>query len=140
MTKRGAGPPAKSNHNGVELKANNIQHDRAEERLVSSERKFQAIFENANDAIFLERGDVFIDCNRKTEEIFGCPREEIIGHKPYKFSPARQPDGSDSKKKALEKINAAVSGHPQFFEWKCKKLYGPVFDAEELPWNDGSGS
>jgi PAS domain S-box-containing protein len=130
MAKRGAGPPTRPQHKGVQLKKNNVERNRAEERLVSSERKFKAIFENANDAIFLERGDVFIDCNRKTEEIFGCPREEIIGHKPYKFSPLRQPDGSDSKKKALEKINAAVSGDPQFFEWQCKKLNGPVFDSE----------
>ncbi len=106
------------------------EHHRLETDLVSFERKFKAAFENANDAIFLMREDAFIDCNPKTTEIFGCSREDILQRKPYDFSPTLQPDGRESKRMVFERINAALSGTPQFFEWKHNRLDGTLFDAE----------
>ena len=102
----------------------------SEERIASSEHKFRSIFEAASDSIFLMSDDTFIDCNAKTEVIFGCTREDILQHKPYEFSPSHQPDGRDSMEIALENINAAFDGKPQFFEWRHKKFDGTEFDAE----------
>lgn len=74
--------------------------------------------------------DRFIDCNSKTLEIFQCKRDQIIGKSPYVFSPELQPDGKKSREKAREKINAALSGQPQRFEWLHCRFDRTPFDAE----------
>jgi PAS domain S-box-containing protein len=98
--------------------------------LQQSELKFKTLFESANDAIFLMKEDVFIDCNEKTTEIFVGSKAQIIGKKPYQFSPEFQPDGHLSSTKAKEKITLAFSGTPQSFEWLHLKLDGTPFFAE----------
>ena len=98
--------------------------------LKTSEEKYKALFSKANDAIFLMDHGTFQDCNDKTLEMFGCKREEIIGQPPYKFSPRTQPDGKNSKEKALHMIEQCYQGKPQRFYWMHSKMDGTLFDAE----------
>jgi len=75
-------------------------------------------------------GDKFVECNECTLKMFGVTREQIVGQPPYRFSPLTQPDGRDSRESAIEKINAAIAGVPQFFEWTHSRFDDTTFDAE----------
>ncbi|QQS37271.1 MAG: PAS domain S-box protein [Ignavibacteriales bacterium] len=106
------------------------ERKKAEQILVENEIKYKALFDHANDAIFIMKDDIFVDCNTRTLEIFKCNRSEILGQNPFKFSPIFQPDGKFSDAKGMTLIHKALNGLPQFFEWKHSRLDGELFDAE----------
>ncbi len=102
----------------------------AEQALKESEEKYRILFTTATDAIFMMKGDKFIDCNPATSKMFECTRNQILNKSPYKFSPVYQPDGKLSETKARKYINNALKGKPQFFEWQHTTFKNKVFDAE----------
>lgn len=99
-------------------------------KLMTSESRYKSLFETAKDAIFIMSGEVFVDCNAATLDMFRCTREQIINKPPYDFSPAIQPDGRDSLTSAREKIHAALQGQTMLFEWWHQRADGEVFYAE----------
>ena len=103
---------------------------KAGEELPGNEEMFRTLFESSGDAIFIMDDEVFLACNSRTEVIFGCTRDRILGKSPQQFSPERQPDGELSAKIVKAKIDAALSGEPQHFEWVQQRFDGTPFYAE----------
>lgn len=109
-------------------------------QLKESEERFRALFEGANDGILIIRDQLFVECNSMALRMFGCEgRSEILGQGPWHFSPIDQPDGRDSKDKALEIIDAALHGSPQRFYWQHSRKNGTMFEAEVSLSRSGFG-
>jgi PAS domain S-box-containing protein len=106
------------------------ERKRAEQEIREKEGKYRVLFEAAKDGIFIQDATAFIDCNNKGAEMYGLPKEKIIGRSPIEFSPERQPDGRPSSAVAGEKIGAAFNGVPQVFEWQSLRADGSLFDVE----------
>jgi len=106
------------------------ERKQAEDALIDSEQRFRTLFDSANDAIFIQKDYLFIDCNNKALEMFGCCKEDIVGHSPAEISPETQPDGLLSSEKAIKKIDMALAGTPQFFEWESLRMDGVSVNTE----------
>ena len=108
----------------------------------NNKKKFKASFKSiaddstsllnsVNDAVILMDGMTFIDCNEKALELYGSrTKEELLNAKPYELSPEYQPGGESSKSAAMERVEAALNGNPQLFEWKHIKLNNELIDTE----------
>ncbi len=101
-----------------------------EAALHDSEDRYHTLFESANDAVFLFAKGVVVECNMHTIVMYGRSRDSIIGVSLFEFSPEYQYDGERSELKAQNKIDLAMNGEPQFFDWKHSLPDGSYFDAE----------
>ncbi len=100
------------------------------ESVVRGEQRYRAVFDNANDGIFLMDGMQFIECNSRTGELFDIPPQNLIGRSPLDLSPERQPDGTSSEALAKSLIQRVDELNSLRFEWRHKKADGQEFDAE----------
>ncbi|MBI3903340.1 MAG: diguanylate cyclase [Nitrosomonadales bacterium] len=102
----------------------------SDKRLREAENKFHTLFETANDGILLQDATCFVDCNQQAACMYGVAKEKIIGHSPVEFSPERQADGKLSADVSTEKIQAAMAGVSQHFEWRALRADGQPFDVD----------
>ena len=99
---------------------NQTQHKKVEADFLESETKYKLLFEKSSDPVLILNTDnIFIDCNKAALDILGySKKEDFIGSTPDVISPPEQPDGKNSKEKALEVIKEAHQGGFKRFEWE----------------------
>jgi len=105
------------------------ERKQAEEALRESEENFHAIFDGANDAIFIhdmEAGRI-IDVNAKMCEMYGYPPEEARLASVEELSSGEPPYDQE---RAAALIKNAITGEPQIFEWHARDKAGRLFWVE----------
>lgn len=103
---------------------------RAIDKLNITQKKYELLFKNANDAIVILKDGLIVECNSKTLDIFKCKKDDLINKSPVDFSPLRQPGGILSSDKARINMDNAIKGSPQLFEWQHKRLDNTLLLAE----------
>jgi PAS domain S-box-containing protein len=97
--------------------------------LQETEDRYQAVFDAANDAIFVhdeETGGI-LDVNRKMCEMFGYSKEEA---RALQIEDISAVDPPFSQREAMKWIAKASREGPQLFEWHCRDSSGRLFWAE----------
>jgi PAS domain S-box-containing protein len=101
----------------------------SEEALRQSEANYRAIFDAANDAIFvhdIESGEI-LDVNRKMCEMYGHTAEEVRQLTVEDLSAGEPPYTDEVAQQLMKK---AAEGEPQLFEWRAKDKSGRIFWVE----------
>jgi diguanylate cyclase (GGDEF)-like protein/PAS domain S-box-containing protein len=101
----------------------------AEETLKASEASYRAIFDSANDAIFIHDGatGAIVDVNGKMAEMYGYTAAEAGNLSVAEISSGQAPYIQEN---ALTRIRQAAAGEPQLFEWLAKDKHGRGFWVE----------
>ncbi|HIJ55742.1 MAG TPA: PAS domain S-box protein [Deltaproteobacteria bacterium] len=106
-----------------------IRRRKAEDALKASEANYRAIFNAANDAVFiheLETGKI-LDVNQRMCDMYGYSAEEARMIDVEALS-AGTP--SYTQKEAIRWIKRSIQEGPQLFEWKAKDKAGRLFWVE----------
>ncbi|MFZ4856534.1 MAG: ATP-binding protein [Desulfuromonadaceae bacterium] len=101
-----------------------VQRLRIKHELQESEERFRQMFQNSPNPHLLVCDGVFVDCNRATEQLLQCDRQEICGRHPDDFSPRYQPDGRLSSESAAEIFAKVHCSGTHTFEWLHQRLDG----------------
>jgi PAS domain S-box-containing protein len=91
----------------------------AQEALRRSEQRLAAMLAHAPEAVVVLDADTlrFVEATASAARLFGCRREALLTMGPVELSPARQPDGRDSRAAALAAVEQALDGQLVVFEW-----------------------
>ncbi|WP_224984946.1 hybrid sensor histidine kinase/response regulator [Geomonas agri] len=99
------------------------------DRLEESEARFQAIYHNVNDALFIHDAATgeLVDVNRTMCEMFGYRPEEALGLTVSELSLGEPPYAEED---ALQLLRQAATGPPMTVRWRSRKKDGSLFWSE----------
>ena len=106
-----------------------LERKQAREALVASEANYRAIFNSANDGIFvhdIHTGEM-LDVNAQVTAMYGYTPDELRGRAAGSLGTGRPPYTPDD---AFELMHRAVAGEPQLFEWNSRHKNGTEFWTE----------
>ncbi len=98
--------------------------------LLESEMRFEEIFNSTSEAIFIDDAETgqMIDSNQRAVEMYGySSKEELINQPIGGISANIEPYTNEI---AQEKVNMAIKGEAQTFEWLARKKNGDLFWVE----------
>jgi PAS domain S-box-containing protein len=105
---------------GYRIGTYNVLMTNIEKALADQQTRYEQLFENANDGIFvISRDGRFVAVNRKFAEMAGMPREEILGKTTELFLPGRFEESLRRVRQVLEK------GHLGPYELEISTPRGP---------------
>ena len=118
-----------SGRDGAVLLVRDIsERKKFEESLKKSEERYHDLIESANDAVIsINRDAIIVTVNKKTEEMYGYSRGELLGKSVFLLVP---PDRREQQKKALEKFKTR-DGLEKFS--KTLETRGFKKDGKEFP-------
>ena len=110
------------------------EREQTEQILADNEARFRAVFEDSYDAIIILDEQRFINCNKRSLELFGLENEEnFYKLHPDELMPTHQPDGSVSQVLSHAHIHQAmVSGFDRFECVYQRSSTGELFDADVM--------
>ncbi|MBM4031195.1 MAG: PAS domain S-box protein [Planctomycetes bacterium] len=101
----------------------------AEDALEASEASYRAVFNAANDAIFIHDAATgsILDANQRMSELYGYTLQEVLGREPGAFSSGEPPY---TRENAAALFQKAAAGEDQSFEWRVRDRAGEAFWVE----------
>jgi PAS domain S-box-containing protein/putative nucleotidyltransferase with HDIG domain len=101
-----------------------IEKKTSEEALLNSEASYRGLFNSIHDAIYIQDvNGVFLDANDGAAQMYGYPKEELIGKTPAFLS---APDKNDMDQ-VSRFIQRAFNGEVQQFEFWGTRSNGQIF-------------
>lgn len=98
----------------------------SEQAIRESEARYRLLVDHAPDAIVVLDADTdrLVDVNENAEGLFGLTREQLLTRGLGELSPPTQPDGSSSQDSLRQRVQRALDGEPQIFEWLHRDAFG----------------